>query len=221
MSDRALFEKFVGGDDRALDDIRKRYSAFVKSICKTVLVRSRLHSHLSYSYIDVVDELESVVWVEVYSSLLSGFRFENDDDLKQRFAAVATHRAKDRVRKSGNARMSGMASSTRETRKDSRATQGQATSTDQYRTFPSFYEISETEPDSLPQDYLSPEILNLGDDFIARLLEALSPSEQAVLDLTLDGMKQQTIAEELDLSVKTVYNRLESIRLKATKLQGY
>lgn len=219
-SDKRLYERFSAGDEKALKEIRNRYSGFVKSICKSILQKSGLHKHLSYSYLDVIDELESTVWVEVFSSLSSGFRFEQEDELKRLFAAVATNRTKDKVRKSAGARMSGTGNYPVTDAHDQTAGMaGQVSGEKLYRTFPSFYSILETEPDSLPFDSRSPESLNIDNDFLDRLIDRLTLSERKVLDLAFAGMKQNEMAKELNISIKTIYNRLDSIRAKALKLR--
>lgn len=69
----------------------------------------------------------------------------------------------------------------------------------------------------------NPETLFLGKEyteaFEAQLIEQLSPLENKVLYLHLQGTNYRTIAELIDRSPKTVDNALQRIRTKAEKLR--
>jgi len=91
-------------------------------------------------------------------------------------------------------------------------------STDETRVFDSLEDLTLDQEPSLARQ----ETNSQDEHFLLSALEAIEPSltekEQQVLQLLKEGKTQKDIAETLDISLKTVYNRNKSIQEKVRKL---
>ncbi|EMP4113326.1 sigma-70 family RNA polymerase sigma factor [Vibrio parahaemolyticus] len=210
MSDRDLCERVFNNDEGAFDELKKKHSGLVFTICKEKLEAGGLHKQLSIDYNELLEELSLVIWQELYSEIKKGITFTNEKVFIYLLRDRAKWRAVDYIRSSIK-----------------RRTQGSVGGKN--NTFPRISNVPEDELSLLG----SPEALigteEEAEKFYPMLLSQLDEKELAVISVmrqlayecgdNMKKIKQKDIAEHLDLNVRIVRDRMKSIKIKALKIK--
>ncbi|MCW8196733.1 sigma-70 family RNA polymerase sigma factor [Proteobacteria bacterium 005FR1] len=196
-SDHQLIDRIQNRDERAIEELQRRYRKVVHSACRQVFTYKGLHTQLTFDYKELIPDVESVLWSELVKSIQEG-KSSLANAPKKIIAQAARNQATNLVRKSLRRRKA-----------------GNPTAAD--LTFPRLDELLESEPESLVHDQ-NPESIYLDDDLATRLVEKMTERQRRALEMTLDGMRRHQVAAELGVTEKTVYSDLKAARAKFDEL---
>lgn len=211
-SDSELCRRIKNGDEAAFRELQEKYKGLVSSICMKELQSgwAGLHTRLSVCYEHLEQDIESIVWQALYEQALSGIKFDDKDSFIKLINTIARNKVHDIKKKSRKNRSMG-------------AING---------VFNSFHSMDREEdtgsgtPLSFELPYPVDNDIDY-DKFMKLLADELDEKEQYLLNQLLkllnerwaegNGKKptQHELAELLDISDRTVRNRMNNIREKA------
>ncbi|MFV1873820.1 MAG: RNA polymerase sigma factor [Oleiphilus sp.] len=198
LSDKELLSKAKGNDTKSFEALKHRYRATISATFRKLLSKGELDVQLSISPAGLLDDIESLVWTGVFKK--STFDWEKHPDLGGLIYDITSKRTIEIMRKSIRRRQQG--------------------DTEDNLQFPSYHDVEEEALSSRPVENSTPETINSAIDLINELGERLSEKQRTILDLQYAGMSQKDIAIKLDVSEKTVYNALQSIKAIADKVDA-
>jgi RNA polymerase sigma factor (sigma-70 family) len=199
-SDKELFEQARNNNSAAFDLLKQRYLGVISTTFKKHISKGGLHKELSFNYQDLIPDIESIVWSQVFKKCDDEFDWGSDNSVGGLIRIITERRTLDMMRKSIRRRQQGV--------------------TDNNLEFPSYYEVEETEHDVLPINTSTPETINSDLNLLEEISNELTDKQNEILKLQEAGLSKKKIAEELNISDKTVYNALQSIKQVAESLDA-
>lgn len=199
LDDSQLCELIKQGDQYAFEAFQKRYHSVIVNSVRNNITKGGFHKQLSVNYESAMEDLQSEAWMEIYSQLRSNFEFRSSGQLKFYLYRIARSetckfmRDRIKIRKQAN--------------------------TDINLQFPRFDTEYKENPDTFICMEESQDDLTFSEKALPILMNKLSKNESKVLEMQMRGVPQKEIADELGVTVRTVFNLRKKIDDKASRVE--
>ncbi|MEZ9219291.1 sigma-70 family RNA polymerase sigma factor [Vibrio cyclitrophicus] len=199
LDDSQLCELIKQGDQYAFEAFQKRYHSVIVNSVRNNITKGGFHKQLSVNYESAMEDLQSEAWMEIYSQIRSNFEFRSSGQLKFYLYRIARSetckfmRERIKIRKQAN--------------------------TDINLQFPRFDTEYKENPDTFVCMEESLDDLTFSEKALPILINKLSKNESKVLEMQMRGVPQQEIADELGVTVRTVFNLRKKIDDKASRVE--
>lgn len=199
LDDSQLCELIKQGDQYAFEAFQKRYHSVIVNSVRNNITKGGFHKQLSVNYESAMEDLQSEAWMEIYSQIRSNFEFRSSGQLKFYLYRIARSetckfmRERIKIRKQAN--------------------------TDINLQFPRFDTEYKENPDTFVCMEESLDDLIFSEKALPILINKLSKNESKVLEMQMRGVPQQEIADELGVTVRTVFNLRKKIDDKASRVE--
>ncbi len=199
LDDSQLCELIKQGDQYAFEAFQKRYHGVIVNSVRNNITKGGFHKQLSINYESAMEDLQSEAWMEIYNQLRSNFEFRTSGQLKFYLYRIAR-------------------SETCKFMRDRIKIRKQA-DTDINLQFPRFDTEYKENPDTFVCMEESLDDLTFSEKALPILINKLSENESKVLEMQMRGVSQQEIADELGVTVRTVFNLRKRINDKASHVE--